>query len=104
MPSKASRSRISAPRNPISARSRRHLPTGDGLLPAGIRAEVFVEFIGNLLELIGIRRIGLLARDIGPRRRVLAVEIKPALGGRLAIGNDRFDRAFRLAHSAVDAL
>ena len=70
---------------------------------ARIRVEIFVIFVGNVFEFIGIGRIRLLSCNVGPIRRVLSVELEPALRRRLAIGDYRFHRALRLAHPAIDA-
>jgi hypothetical protein len=66
-------------------------------------AEVLLVFVRDILEIIGIGRIGLLSCNIRPSRRVFAVEFEPSLGRRLAVRNDRFYRAFRLTHAAIDA-
>src|SRR5450432_42507 len=71
---------------------------------AGLRAEKLLEFILDALPLIGIRRRVALARDVGPRRRILTVDVEPFLGDRLAIRHDRLGGAFGLAHAAIDAL
>src|ERR1700730_16125261 len=62
------------------------------LAPAAFGSELLVVFVGDILEVIGIGRIGLLPGNIRPARRVLTVELEPPLSGRLAIGNDRLDR------------
>ena len=47
---------------------------------------------------------GRLRVMLGQALRVVAVELQPLLGLGLGVGQDRLDRAFRLAHAAVDAL
>src|SRR5437588_12431115 len=83
-------------RNPITGRAR--------LAAAGIGAEELLVFAFDLPELIRILGRGLLAGDVRPGRGIFAIELKPPLRHRLAIGNDRLDRAFGLAHPAIDAL
>src|SRR5256885_12611408 len=69
----------------------------------GLRVEELVELTVDILELVGIGWRRLLARDVGPARRVVAIELQPPLGFLLAVGDDRLDRAFRLADAAIDA-
>src|SRR5690242_15784803 len=69
----------------------------------GVGAEEFFELALDALERVGIGRRLALARDIGPAARVLSVELDPFLRHRLAIGDDRLGRAFRLADAAIDA-
>ena len=47
---------------------------------AGVGTEVFIEFIGYIHKVVGIGRCRLLPRDVGPNRRVLAVEVEPLFG------------------------
>jgi hypothetical protein len=71
---------------------------------AWIDAEIFVEFVGLADKRIGILGRRLLGRDIGPDFRVLAVDIEPTIKGGFGVRLDGIDRAFRLAHPAIDAL
>src|SRR5262245_28343962 len=74
------------------------------LTGAALRAEELVELALDILEVVGVLRRRLLAGDVGPARGVVAIELEPSFGYRLAVGDDGFDRAFRLAHPAIDAL
>ena len=71
--------------------------------PARIGTKKFVVLVRYVLPFVGINGIRFLARNIGPSRSVFTVEFEPAFSWRLTIRNDRLDRAFRLAHSAIDA-
>ena len=80
-------------------------PQGRGLVTfAGIGAEVLCEFVGHADKSVGIGRCRFLSRDVGPNRRVLAVEVEPLFDAGLCVWLDGVHRAFRLAHTAVDAL
>jgi len=70
---------------------------------AGVGTEVFIEFIGYIHKVVGIGRCRLLPRDVGPNRRVLAVEVEPLFKSRFRIRLDSVNRAFRLANTAIDA-
>src|SRR6478736_1514813 len=84
-----------------SERERR--PQGRGRVSfAGIGAEVLCEFVGHADKRIG--RCRFLSRDVGPNRRVLAVEVEPLFEAGLRVWLDGVHGAFRLAHTAVDAL
>jgi hypothetical protein len=86
-----------------SERERR--PQGRGLVTfTGIGAEVLCEFVGHADKSVGIGRCRFLSRDVGPNRRVLAVEVEPLFDAGLCVWLDGVHRAFRLAHTAVDAL
>ena len=61
------------------------------------------KFVRHALPLLGIGRRFALAGDVGPRRRILTVEVEPFLGDRLAIRHDSLSGTFRLAHAAIDA-
>src|SRR5579863_9335053 len=74
------------------------------LAAARIRIEKLFVLALDPLPLIGVGGIGLLAGDVGPGCGIVAIELQPLLGHRLAVGNDRLDRAFRLAYPAIDAL
>src|SRR6185437_560207 len=52
----------------------------------------------------GIGRVRLLAGDVGPRRGVFAIELKPLFGRAFAVGDDRLGRTLGFAHPAIDAL
>jgi hypothetical protein len=69
----------------------------------GIGAEVFSELVGHADKSVGIWRCRLLPRDVGPNRRVLAVEVKPLFKSRFRIRLDSVNRAFRLAYPAINA-
>src|SRR5205807_1311774 len=71
---------------------------------ARIGTEELLELALDALPLVGIGRRFLLARDVGPGRRIFAVHLDPFLGRALAVGNDRLGRAFRFADAAIDAL
>src|SRR3989442_10951428 len=70
---------------------------------ARLGAEELLVLALDASPLVGVLGRGLLAGDIGPARGVLAVHLEPLLGHGLAVRNDRLDRAFRLAHPAIDA-
>src|SRR5579863_1918626 len=55
------------------------------------------------LPLVGVGHRGALAGDVRPFGGVLAVGFGPILGAVVAVGEDRFRRAFRLADAAIDA-
>src|SRR6516164_8785911 len=69
---------------------------------AGLRAEVLLVFVGDTLPVVGVGRIRLLAGDVRPTRGIFTIQLEPALGFALAVGNDRLDRAFRFAYPAVN--
>src|SRR4030095_10538960 len=68
-----------------------------------IGAEELLVFTLDVFIFVGVFGIGLLARDVGPVRGVLPIDLEPLLGHRLAVRDDRLDGAFRLAHPAIDA-
>jgi hypothetical protein len=70
---------------------------------AGIWREV-LEFVRLALPLLRVSGGSLFDRNIRPSFRVVSVELEPLLGPGLCVGLDRFDRTFRLAHAAIDAL
>src|SRR5665213_2792363 len=94
-----------APKASVSARPRTLAQAqgrgGDLLPPLG--AEKLFVLVVDALVLVGIRRIGLFAGDIRPRRGIFAIEFEPLLGRTLAVGDDRLGGAFRFAHPAIDA-
>ena len=65
--------------------------------------EVLLELAILALVLVGVGWRFLVGRDVGPFRGVFRVELKPLLQPALGIGQDRFGRAFRFAHAAIDA-
>jgi hypothetical protein len=70
---------------------------------AGIGAKILCEFIRHVHKVVGIRRCGLLPRDVGPDLRIFGINLKPLFEAGLGIRLDRVDRAFRLANAAIDA-
>src|SRR6516162_858113 len=62
------------------------------------------ELVGQPFPLFRVCRGGLFGSDIGPSLCIFSVDPEPFFGPRFSIGLDRFNRAFRLAHAAVDAL
>src|SRR5579859_5548141 len=69
---------------------------------AGVRAQQLgLAFLA--LPLVGIGQSLALAGDVRPLAGILAVGFQPVLGAVVAVGEDRFRRAFRLAHAAIDA-
>jgi hypothetical protein len=80
-------------------------PQDRGLVTfAGIRAEILCEFVRHADKSVGIRRCRFLFRDVGPNRRILAVEVEPLFDAGFCVWLDCVDWAFRLAHTTVDAL
>jgi len=76
----------------------------EGLIAlTGVGAEVFSELVGHADKSVGIWRGRLLPRDVGPNRRVLAVEVEPLFKSRFRIRLDSVNRAFRLANATIDA-
>src|SRR6185503_10526528 len=75
------------------------------LLPlAGVWREVLGVLVGHFLPVVRVRRRRALARDVRPFQRELGVQLEPFVGLGIGIRHDRLGRAFRLAHTAVDAL
>src|SRR5579885_1066180 len=74
-----------------------------GLALAGRGAEMARIFVGDVLPGVGVGRRRSLAGDVRPGGGVFAVELEELLGLGLAVRDDRLDRAFRLAHPAIDA-
>src|SRR5438128_3989450 len=70
---------------------------------AAFRAEELVELALDPSELVRVVGRGLLAGDVRPGGRIFAIEPQPPLRFRLAVGDDRLDRTFGLAHAAIDA-
>src|ERR1051325_7838549 len=89
-----------APRNSLVRLGR---PPGRGSAASWIGAEKLVELAVDALPFVGIFGIRLLARDIGPVRRVLPVELEPFFGDRLAVRDNCLGRAFWFAYPAIDA-
>ncbi len=71
---------------------------------AGLCREVLLELVRDGAEVVRVGRRLLLGGDVRPLLGVLAVDLEPLLEVRLGVGLDGLDRAFRLAHAAVDAL
>src|SRR5262245_63005782 len=69
---------------------------------AGIRREV-LKFIRLAFPLLRVSRGSLFDRNIRPSFRIFCVKLQPPLSARFSIRLDRLDRAFRLAHAAIDA-
>src|SRR5262245_27302377 len=80
-----------------------HARTG-GSAPARLGREVLLVLAFLALELVGVLGRRALPGDVGPGVRIVAIELEPALGRGLGVGQDRVDRALGLAHAAVDAL
>jgi hypothetical protein len=78
-------------------------PSGPSLGPARISAEKLIVFVRNILPFIGVRGIGLFARNIWPGYGIFSVKFQPEFSWRLAIWNDCLDWAFRFTYSAIDA-
>src|SRR5437879_19208 len=74
----------------------------DSLTFSRIGTEKLVELAVDALPLIGIGRRIAFARDVRPRRGVLAVDVEPFLGDGLAIGHNGLGGTFRLAYPAID--
>ena len=74
------------------------------LIPlAWVGAEIFGELFWLADKGVGVRGCCLLGRDVRPLFRIFAIEIEPTVKRRLGVGLDGVDRAFRLAHPAIDA-
>ena len=70
---------------------------------AGFGAEEFLKFVRNGFEFLGVGRRLALNRDVWPLAGELLIETQPFFDSRLCIRLDRVDRAFGLAHPAIDA-
>jgi hypothetical protein len=68
----------------------------------GIWREV-LKFVRLALPLLRVSRGSLFDRNIRPSFRIVCVKLQPLLRARFGIRLDRLDRAFRLAHAAIDA-
>ena len=68
---------------------------------AGIRREV-LKFVGLALPLLRVSRGSLFDRDIRPSFRIICIKLQPLLRARFGIRLYCLNRAFRLAHAAVD--
>src|SRR5712672_1326638 len=82
------------------------LPSGlkcSSITRAGIWREV-LEFVRLPLPLLRVGRGRFFERNIWPDFRVFRIQRQPFLKPRLGVWLDRVDRAFGLAHPAVDAL
>ena len=84
---------------------------GGGLQPKRPDKSVAGPWIGGEILLLtrhplpglGVGRGGLLGGDIRPGLGILGVERQPFLESGLGVRLDRLDRAFRLAHTTIDA-
>src|SRR5579862_3367721 len=77
---------------------------GTGLIAgSGIGGEVLLELVGHPLPGLGVTGWLPFHRDVGPYFCELGIEAQELFEAGLGIGLDRLDRAFRLAHPAVDA-
>src|SRR3954470_23735203 len=104
--SRAKTSRFVAPLPPVRSYSGRPYPGWSNsvrVAAAGLRLEELFQFPRHALELIRVGRSILLAGQVGPLLGIFPVHLKPLLGFRLGVGDDRLGRAFRLADAAVDA-
>ena len=70
----------------------------------GTRREIPFELARHAIEISEAGRRLTLDRSIWPNGRVFGIELEPLLKRRLGVGLNRLDRAFGLAHPAVDAL
>src|SRR5690606_9408585 len=70
---------------------------------AGLRAEVPIELAFLALMLVGVGGRVLLLGDVRPFGGISGVELQPLFQPAFRVRQDRFGRAFRLAHAAVDA-
>jgi hypothetical protein len=68
---------------------------------AGIRREV-LKFVRLALPLFRVCRGSLFDRDIWPSFRIICVKLQPLLRARFGIRLDCLNRAFWLAHAAID--
>jgi len=91
--------------------ARRPLPAGwcqgiqAGLIAgSAVGVEEFLEFLGHPIPVLGVGRRLAFDSYVGPAFGVLGVEFQPLLEACFSVRLDRFRRAFRFAHAAVDAL
>lgn len=68
----------------------------------GIGAEVFGKLVRHVHEGIGIRGRRLFLRDVGPNRRVFAIEFEPKVETGFGVRLDSVNWAFRFADPAID--
>jgi hypothetical protein len=69
---------------------------------ARVGTEVFGKLVGHVHKGVGVRRCGLLSRDVGPNLRVFAIEVEPKVETRLGVWLDCVYRTFRRAPVTVD--
>jgi hypothetical protein len=62
------------------------------------------ELVSDALPIFGVGGGLFFGRDIRPGFGEIRVDFQPLFNARLGIGLDRFNRAFRLADAAIDAL
>jgi hypothetical protein len=75
----------------------------DSVARSGIRRKKLFKLATYAFKLLGVGRRLLFGGDIGPLLGKLSVDLEPPLNPWFSIGLDRLDRAFRLAHAAIDA-
>src|SRR5258708_22572453 len=74
------------------------------ILPrAGLTAEILLELVFFVLEIISVSRRLTLAGDVRPFGRQVATDLEPLLHALLGIRDDRLGWAFGFADAAVDA-
>lgn len=71
---------------------------------AGFGGEIFIEFALLLDKIVGIGRGVFLGRNIWPLFSIVTIDLEPFLQIGFGIRLDRFNRAFRLTHTAIDTL
>src|SRR5258705_5224182 len=69
----------------------------------GIGRKILFKLATYAFKLLGVARRLLFGRDIRPLLGKLGVDLEPLFNPRFSVGLDRLDRAFRLAHAAIDA-
>ena len=73
------------------------------LIPfARFGGEPVLIFVLLVFEFLGFGKLVLFLGNVWPGFRITAVDFYPFEGSVLCIGDDGFDRAFRLAHPAID--
>ena len=70
----------------------------------GVRTKVLLELTSLIFEIIRIDRAFTFAGDIWPLLSILTIDFNPFLNIAFSIRQNRFDWAFRLANTAIDAL
>ena len=69
----------------------------------GFFGEIFLEFTGLAVHLLGLRQRILLDRDIRPDAGIFGIDLQPFVETRLGIRLDRLGGTFGLADAAIDA-